>query len=46
MYKRTIEHLNCGGPERTTQSAAYDSYTPEILKQGQGHQTWFELVLN
>ncbi len=46
MYKRTIEHLNCGGQEHTTQSAVYDSYTPVILKQGQGHQTWFELVLN
>ena len=24
--------------------AAYDSDTPVTLKQGQGHQTWYELV--
>ena len=26
------------------QSAVYDSDTPVTLKQGQGHQTWYELV--
>ena len=26
------------------QFAVYDSDTPVTLKQGQGHQTWYELV--
>ena len=44
MYVRTIQHLNCGGQKFTIFFAIYDSDTPVTLKQGQGHQTWFELV--
>ena len=41
---RTIQHLNQGGQESEIQFAIYDSDTSLILKQGQGHQTWYELL--
>ena len=44
MYVRTIQLLNYGGQESKKQFAVYDSEKPVTLKQGQGHQTWYELV--
>ena len=43
-YVGTIQHLNCGGQESQKQFAVYDSSTPVTLKQGQGQQTWYDLV--
>ena len=37
-------HLNYSGQESKKQFEVYDCDTPVTLKQGQGHQTWFELV--
>ena len=44
MCVTTIQHLNYGGQESKKQFAVYDSDTSLILNQGQGHQTWYELV--
>ena len=44
MYVRTIQHLNYGGQESKQRFAVHDSDTPVTLKQGQGNQTWYELV--
>ena len=41
---RTEQHLNYGGQEPTQQFAVCDSDTPVTLKQGQSHQTCYELV--
>ena len=43
-HERTVPHLNYSGQESKRQSADYDFDTSVTLKQGQGHQTWFELV--
>ena len=45
MYVRTIQHLNYGGQEiknKQKRLAVCDSNTPVPLKQGQGHQNWYE----
>ena len=44
MHVRIILCLKYSGRESKKQLAVYDSDTPVILKQGQGHQTWYELV--
>ena len=44
MYVRNIQCLDYGGQESKKQFAVYDSDTSLILNQGQGHQTWYELV--
>ena len=44
MYVRTIQSSIYGGHESKNQFAIYNSDTPVTLKQGQGHQTWYELV--
>ena len=36
--------VNYGGQESEKQFAVHDSDTPVTLKQGQGHQPWYELV--
>ena len=41
---RVIQHLNSSGQESQKQFAVYDSDTPVTWKQGQGQQTWYELV--
>ena len=41
---RTTQCLNYSGQESRKQFAVYDSDTPVTLKQGQGHQTWYDLV--
>ena len=41
MYIATIQLLKYSGQKRFTIN---DSNTPVILSQGQGHQTWNELV--
>ena len=43
MYTRII-HINYGEQESKKQFSVYDSDIPATLKQGQGHQTWYELV--
>ena len=42
--QRAIQCSNYRGQESKEQFAVYDSNTPVTLKQGQGHQTWYELV--
>ena len=45
MYEATLQHLNYSGQESRTHYAVYNiSDTPLTLKQGQGQQTWYELV--
>ena len=44
MYVKTIQHLNYSGQESKKQFAVYESQIPVTLKEGQGHQTWYELV--
>ena len=44
MYAAAIRRINYKGHESTTQSAVYDSDIPVTLKQGQGNQTWFDLL--
>ena len=47
MYIKTTQRLNYVGQEsnkKTKSFADYDSDTAATLKQGQGHQTWNELV--
>ena len=44
MHVATIQCSNCNGQESKTQFAVYDSDTPVALKQGEGHQTRYELV--
>ena len=44
MYVRTIQHLNYGKQESKKQFAVYDSDKPVTYKEGQGHQTCYELV--
>ena len=41
---RTEQHLNYSRQEPTQQFAVCDSDTPVTLKQGQSHQTCYELV--
>ena len=43
MYVRTIQSSIYGGHESKNQFAIYNSDTPVTLKQGQGHQAWYEL---
>ena len=40
--QRAIQCSNYRGQESKEQFAVYDSNTPVTLKQGQGHQTWYE----
>ena len=44
MVVRTMQCLNYGGHEPKQQFAVNDSDTFVTLKQGQNHQTWYELV--
>ena len=45
LYAKAIQRLNCSGQEsKKKKFAVYDSAVPATLKQGQGHQTWNELV--
>ena len=44
MHVRTIQHLNYGEQEYQNQFLVDYSDTPVTSKQGQGHQTWYELV--
>ena len=44
MYVRTIQHLNNSKEESEKQFAVYGSEKHVTLKQGPGHQTWYELV--
>ena len=40
----TIQRLKYSGQDFKKQFAVYDSDRPMTLKQGHGHQTWYELV--
>ena len=44
MDVRRIQRLNYSRQESKKQFAVYDSDTPVTLKQGQSHQTQYELV--
>ena len=56
LYVRSIQRLNYGGKDSLKQTnkqtkkqtyilfAVYESDTPVTLQQGQGHQTWYDLV--
>ena len=44
MYVRTIQRFNYSGQGPGKQFAVCGSDTPVTLKQGQDHQTWYELV--
>ena len=44
MYVRTMQCLNYSRQESKKKFADYDSDTPVTLKQGQDHETWYELV--
>ena len=44
MYEATIQHLNYSGQECKEQFRGHDYDKHVTLKQGQGHQIWYELV--
>ena len=44
FYVRTMHRLNHGGQESIKQFVVCDSDTPVTLKQGQGHQTCYEML--
>ena len=44
MFAATIQNLNYSGQECKKQLSVQDSDTPVTLKEGQGHQTRYELV--
>ena len=39
-----MQHLNFGRDKNLKHNLQLDSNTPVALKQGQGHQIWYDLV--